>query len=367
MSGGAWADLVRWLEIDRLGDAELLLWLVPLALLPLAAVRLLPPRALPWPALREARRAGARTGDVPRWLGAALRVLALVALALALARPLGVRELPPESGLGLDLVLVLDASGSMAALDTAARRSGVPEARTSPRAGGTAPGAFPASARSRLDLAREAVARFASRRVGEGDRVGLVVFGESAFTQSPLTHDGGLLRAALERVHVGVAGDSTALGDALALAVKRVSGAGAADRRVVVLLTDGRSNTGEIPVAVATELAVASGVRVHTVAIGTHEGEVAVADDEGLRYERHEPDPETLRWIADTTGGRFLEAVSSTDLLLVYDTIDRLERAPRPLPPRVVERERPEPLLAAAGSLLLLELLSLRSRRRALP
>ena len=195
------------------------------------------------------RRAAARS----RLRGAALalRCGALLALAALLAGPVGVHRAPPEPGLGLDLTLVLDASGSMRALDAQLRR----------RAG-----------RTRLDLAREVVARFATQRAAEGDRVALVVFGDTAFTLCPLSSDGALLARALERVEPGMAGEATALGQALALAVKRARGAGDPGRapgRVVVLLTDGRHNAGALSVEVATQLAAAAGVRVHTVGIGS--------------------------------------------------------------------------------------------------
>src|SRR5262249_29003134 len=153
---------------------------------------------------------------------------------------------------GIDLLLVLDTSDSMRALD----------AEIGDRA------------RTRFELAREVVARFALHRVASGDRVGLIVFGETAFTYCPLTSDGRLLRAALERVEPDMAGAATALGDALALAVKRLHGAGPAESgQLVVLLTDGRSNADHVPPEVAAGLAAQLGIRVHTVGIGG-EGEV---------------------------------------------------------------------------------------------
>jgi Ca-activated chloride channel family protein len=253
--------------------------------------------------------------------------------------------------------------------------------------------------RTRLDLAREVVSRFARSRVAEGDRVGLVVFGESAFTQCPLTSDGNLLAAALARVEAGVAGESTALGDALALAVKRVIGGeeqalpgdpsepvegksrvrsprepvegemGPAAGRLVVLLTDGRSNAGSVPTDVAAALAVFHRIRVHTVGIGSR-GEVAMAGGargRELDFERHDLDAEALEQIAGATGGRFFRALSSGDLSGVYDEIDQLERVPRTAPPRLSGAPAPEPFLAIAGGLVLLEILALRVVWRGIP
>ncbi len=345
------AALLARLGVDAL-ERPHWLWL----LLPLIAVAVLraaraPAPALAWPGLEQARRAGARGSDRVRGLALALRAAALVLLALVLAGPVGVRRLPPEPGFGLDLLLAVDASGSMRALD--AELGGV--------------------WRTRLDLARQVVARFAERRAAEGDRVGLVVFGESAFTQCPLTSDGALLRAALTRLRPGVAGEATALGDALALAVKRVRGGAGADvaGRVIVLLSDGRSNAGAVSVGTATALAVGEGIRVHAVAIGSAGADVPVESEgaagRGLRFERHDVDVSALARIADATGGRFFEARRSSELEGVYAAIDALERVPRRGPARIARSDRPEPLLALAATCLLAEISLARVARRRLP
>jgi len=217
------------------------------------------------------------------------------------------------------------------------------------------------------------VSRVARRRAASGERVGLVVCGDQAVTRCPITRDGILLSAALDRVRSGVAGENTALGDALALAVKRVSSRAEArpGTRVVVLLTDGRSNTGAVPVDVAVELARVRGVRVHTVGIGS-EGRVAIARPEGsagrgLRFARHDLDADTLARVASRTGGRFFRARRPADLAAVYETIDALERTERPAPGRRLESQRPEPWLALAGGLVSLELLGLSVVRRTVP
>jgi Ca-activated chloride channel family protein len=317
--------------------------------------------ALAGPARAAARAAGALRRDPLAALLTLLRVGCLALLAAVLAGPLRRGEPPPETRAGLDLVLAVDASGSMRALDA--------------EVGG--------EWRRRLDLARAVVARFAEERAGAGDRVGVVVFGDTAFTLCPLTHDGALVAAALERVEAGVAGESTALGDALALAVKRAAGGsdpsaevGAPEPqapregRLVVLLTDGRSNSGSIPVDVASALARATGTRVHTVGIGTR-GEVAMASRSGrgreLRFERHDLDQETLRAIAALSGGRSFEARSSADLAAVYAEIDALERVERETPSRSGGEPRPEPFLAGARLLLLAEILVGKGAARRLP
>jgi Ca-activated chloride channel family protein len=312
------------------------------------------PDAVPWPAWSEAAAAGARR-DRSAWLPGILRASALALLAGAIAGPVTEHRAPPPPGDGLDLVLVLDASDSMRALDA------------------QVDGAW----RTRFELARSVVARFARERAAEGDRIALVVFGETAFTLSPLSSDGALLDAALTRAEPGMAGGATALGDALALAVKRVSpdteqrrGAGPVAGRLVVLLTDGRSNAGAVPPAIAAALASARGVRVHTVGIGST-GDVAMdtpaAAGRGTRFERHDLDATTLAAIAEATGGRSFEAGTAAALQDVYAEIDALERVARRSPPRVRRRPHPEPWLASAGGLLALELLWARGLRRRIP
>jgi Ca-activated chloride channel family protein len=308
-----------------------------------------------------------------------LRACALACLVLLLAEPTANHESPPEPGLGLDLMLVVDTSASMRALDTS---SVGPAGALSPAAAvgrgdeqsAAAIGELEhiATAQTRLDLAKRVVSRFASARVAEGDRVGLVVFGSTAFTNCPLTSDGRLLAAALERVEVGVAGEATALGDALALAVKRIPERRSVAGRVIVLLTDGRSNAGSIPVEMAAMLARGEQIRVHTVGIGTGGEEVPMAASSGrreraLRFERHDTDPETLQRIARATGGRYFEATRSNDLEAVYREVDNLERVERPLPPRIRRELHAEPLLAAAGGFVLLEIILAGILRRRIP
>jgi Ca-activated chloride channel family protein len=337
-----------WREPDRL-------WLA--AALALAAVALAAatrPAAVGWPAAEAVGAARPRRLDPVRGTALALRAGALLALAAVLAAPYGVHRAAPEPGRGLDLVLAVDASGSMRALDAHSQAAGW---------------------RTRLDLAREVVARFAAQRAAEGDRVALVVFGASVATLCPLTSDGALLRAALGRVRAGMAGEATALGDALGLAVRRAAaareGAGPAGR-VVVLLTDGRTNTGALSLDQATALAVGEQIRVHAVAIGTAGEAVAIepAPDAAVpvpRLERHDVDRAALERVAAATGGRFFAAQRSADLDAVYRDIDALERVERRLPPRLKRRDRPEPLLALAGGLVVGEIALARAARRRVP
>ncbi len=336
--------------IDRLDAPERLPWLLGLTALCLWWAARRPQPALLWPAASQLPARGAGSRRAARWLPLASRAVALGLLALALCDPVALRTLPPESGPGLDVLLVLDASGSMASVD----------------ARGTADQPL-----QRIDVARAAVGRFAAHRIDEGDRVGLVVFGAHAFTQCPLTHDAALLGDALGRVEVGVAGDATALGDALALAVRRVERAGGGEGQAVVLLTDGQSNAGDVPVSVALELARAAAVRVYTVAIG-RAGNAdlrAAVQRAGHGDADAAPPParEALAELARATGGVAFDATGERDLAAVYAAIDALERAPRPRPARTLDRPSSEALLLGAGLLIFTELGLLRILRRRLP
>jgi len=253
--------------------------------------------------------------DPAFWLSMALRGAALGLLVAALLGPVAQLRDNPASGEGVDLVIALDASGSMNALDA------VIDGRRA----------------TRFELARQVVADFVRQR--RGDRVGLVVFGERAFTQSPLTVDHRLVLDALARVRVGVAGDQTAIGEALGLATRRLEGRGAVPgaQRVLLLITDGRQNAGRLAPETAAEIARQRGVRVHTVGIGSS-GVVPFARggrDEPLRFERVDLDPETLRRIASATGGRFYHARQPGDLVEIAAAIDALEVRPAASEPRL--------------------------------
>ncbi|UCE85364.1 MAG: VWA domain-containing protein, partial [Deltaproteobacteria bacterium] len=230
--------------------------------------------------------------------------------------------------------------------------------------------------RTRLDLAREVVTRFALHRVAAGDRVGLVVFGGRAYTQLPLTTDGRLLESALARIAPAGPNEPTALGDGLALAVRRVSAGSAGPTataeplagRLVVLLTDGRNNAGAIPIDVAAGIAIAKRIRVHTVGIGAERGSGGgppAADADGGRPT--DLDADTLERVAELTRGRFFHARSTRDLGAVYAEIDALERVPRATPDPIRTTPRPEGLLLAAGTLLLVEIAAARVLLRRIP
>ncbi len=239
-----------------------------------------------------------------------VRALYFASLSLgvfALARPQAGTVHHEVITTGVDMMLVLDASGSMKALDFSEGQR----------------------RKTRFQVAKDVIADFIDKR--EGDRIGLVVFGEYAFTQCPLTVDYALLKGFLETLEVGIAGDSTALGDALALAVKRLRKL-KSKSKIIVALTDGRNNAGQLSPEEAADIARSYHIRIYTVGIGV-EGRspfrVETLFGPRIVYQRVQLDEKTLRAVANATGGRYFRASSPRELEEVYDTIDRLEKTER--------------------------------------
>ena len=249
--------------------------------------------------LAAVRRADIRRGGRWRHVLPVLRLLALTALVVAFARPrAGVTS---ENVLteGIDIVLVLDISSSMLAEDLEPNR---------------------------IDAAKQVAADFVSGRLN--DRIGLVVFAGQAFTQVPLTLDYGVGRDLMAELDVGMVEDGTAVGMGLATAIKRLNES-VAESKVVVLLTDGRSNRGEIDPLTAAQMAQALGVRVYTIGAGSRGTARVPVDDPlmGRRYAtvRVDVDEETLAEVASITGGQYFRATDTESLASIYQEIDELE------------------------------------------
>ena len=280
-------------------------WLALLVLVPVA-----------WWWARRRRRGAlvlpalARAGDLPRtwrerlrWAPDALRGAAFLGMVLALARPQELAAGRPLTTSGVDIVLTIDASGSMKAEDF--------------------------QPRNRLEVAKLAAIEFVEER--PSDRLGLVTFAGQAITQAPLTLDHQAVEGSIERIAIGGLADGTAIGTALATAVNRLR-VSDAKSKVVILLTDGVNNAGQIDPLTAAETAQALGVRVYTIGVGTTGEAPYLLDDPrfGRRYVRVvvRIDEEILREIADRTGGRYYRATDPEALSQVYAEIDRLERSP---------------------------------------
>ena len=315
-------------------------WEYPWLLLLLALVPVLVWRARRPGARRAAVlwvRVGEAWGRGPR--ATALRVmgvlpwLALTLSLVALGRPQqGIRQSETETR-GVDIVLAIDISPSMRAEDFRPR--------------------------NRLFVAKQTARDFIRQR--EHDRVGLVAFAGTSFTQCPLTLDHDVLLELLDGLDFGMVEDGTAVGMGLSTAVARLKES-RTPSKVVVLLTDGQNNRGAIDPLTGAELARAFGIKVHTVLAGRG-GVVPVPIDDpvfGRRVQmvRMDVDEETLSKIAERTGGRFFRATDPQALSSIYAEIDRLERAPiRSIEYRDYQDVGPT-LLGAAAILLLMFSLS---------
>jgi Ca-activated chloride channel family protein len=296
----------------------------------------------------QASRVGRSKGIALRRAARALRWVAVALLVTAMARPQTGRKLTTVSSEGIDIVLVTDTSGSMQALDLDADRP-IPRRR------------------NRLAVAKDVVREFVEGR--PHDLLGLVVFGDEAFTQCPLTLDHAVLLDLLDDVEVGIAGDRTAIGSALGTAVKRLRQS-KAKSKVVVLLTDGRSNAGTLAPATAAELARTQGVKIYTIGAGARGRAPFLVDSVfGTRvvYQDVEIDDEQLRAIAEATGGASYRAEDRDALLGIYREIDRLERTEITTESYVEYQDRYPWFVLAALGVLLLEVTLLGTRLRALP
>jgi Ca-activated chloride channel homolog len=233
-----------------------------------------------------------------------LRTSALVLLAIAAARPQIYNVSNDTRSSGVDIVLCLDASGTMRALDFTLNGERV----------------------TRLTAVKKVVGDFIRKR--EHDRIGLVVFGTEAYTQSPLTMDKGLLLALVDKLEIGMAGDRTAVGSAIAIGGKRLKDL-EAKSKILILLTDGRNNTGSISPEQSADAVKAFGVKIYTIGVGGKgPAPFAVQTPFGTRlaYEQVDLDEEALQKIAGIGGGRYFRASDSKELSEIYDIIDKAEK-----------------------------------------
>ena len=232
-----------------------------------------------------------------------LRMAALATLVVALARPQSAEQNTRTNTDGIDIMLALDVSGSMLARDFRP---------------------------DRLEAAKEVAGSFISDRYG--DRIGLVAFAGEAFTQSPLTTDQSTLQTLLARIRSGLIEDGTAIGNGLATAINRLRES-EAKSKVIILLTDGVNNRGEIAPQTAAEIAKAQGIRVYTIGVGT-EGmapypavDIYGTPTGGTVMAKVEIDEKTLRSIAEQTGGQYFRATDKAKLKAIYDQINQLEKS----------------------------------------
>ncbi len=238
------------------------------------------------------------------YVGTWLHMLTLLCLIVALARPQEIKSEHRAEEEGVDIILALDTSNSMNALDFEQKGS-----RT-----------------TRIAVAKGVLADFVAKR--SDDRLGLVVFGEYAFTQTPLTYDHDILGFYLDHLEAGMAGNSTAIGDGLAMAVKRIKEIDAKEK-IIILLTDGENNAGKVSPEDAVMAAQEFGIKVYTIAMGRN-GVVPIRDNLGMiRQVQVTVDEKLLQDIAAKTGAAFFKADTTENLSEVYQKIDELEKTKR--------------------------------------
>lgn len=292
------------MKITQFANPDLL-WLL-LVLLPLAALYI-------W---RERRKGSAavRISTVAPLEGAAkgvryrlrhlpfvLRCAALALIIVALARPQNSQHGSSTTTEGIDIVLAMDVSTSMLARDFEP---------------------------DRITAAKDVAAKFIADR--PNDRIGIVAFAGESFTQSPLTTDRSTLQTLLGQLRTGIIDDGTAIGNGLATAVNRLRES-SAKSKVIILLTDGVNNAGQVAPAMAADIAASYGIRVYTIGVGTRgTAPYPVQDMWGsIRYMPVpvEIDEEILRQIASLTGGEYFRATDKNTLSQIYDQINEMEKS----------------------------------------
>lgn len=272
-----------------------------------------------------------------------LRLLALSFLIIALARPRLENERQTIYAEGIDIMMVLDLSGSMLAEDF--------------------------EPKNRIEAAKEVAIDFINHRIS--DRIGLVVFAGQSYTQCPLTLDYNLLKTLIAKLEAGqLAEDGTAIGLAIATAANRLRDS-QAKTKLIILLTDGQNNAGEIEPITAAELAAALGIKIYTVGAGTQGYANYPFEDPlfGKRYMRVKVDVDdaTLTRIAELTGGRYFRATDYESLRKIYREIDALEKTKVEVETYTEYKEEFVQFLVPALLCLALEVLLLHTRLRRVP
>lgn len=244
------------------------------------------------------------------WIRPLLLLLVWIALLVSVARPQHFGEAIGVPVSGRDLMLGIDISGSMREADLYAGNT---------RA-------------TRMAVVKQVAKDFIARRTG--DRVGLIMFGSQAYVQTPLTHDHETVLHFLAEATVGLAGRSTAIGDAIGLAVKRLRDKPDATR-VLILLTDGANSAGVIEPLAAAKLSAENDIRIHTIGVGSEVRSNLINSPFGAQ--RSDLDESTLRAISEATGGQYFRARNQQELANIYLEIDKLE-------PTELESEEYRPL-----------------------
>lgn len=286
--------------------------------------------AIRMPGLAQFGNTGKTFRHYLRHLLFAFRTLAVAILIIVLARPQATDRFQNTSTEGIDIVLALDISGSMLARDFKP---------------------------DRLEASKNVGTEFISGR--PYDRIGLVVFSGESFTQCPLTTDHAVLVNLMREIKSGMIEDGTAIGMGLATAVNRIKDS-EAKSKVIILLTDGVNNRGEIAPATAAGIAKTYGIRVYTIGVGTQGlAPYPVHTPFGTQYQDMpvEIDEDILKEIASTTGGRYFRATDNDKLIQVYNEIDKLEKSKIDVKQFSRKEEKYLGLASGAFILLLIEII----------
>ncbi len=234
-----------------------------------------------------------------------LRFLAITLFIIAFARPQEGLKRTEILSQGVDIVLAIDTSGSMQALDFKKNETQI----------------------TRLSVVKDVVAEFVKNR--EMDRIGMVVFGANAFTQCPLTLDQNILLSFLDKLKIGMAGDATAIGSAIGISARRLKDL-KSKSKVIILLTDGRNNSGAISPLQAAEIAKSLGIKVYTIGVGKRGKAPFLVDSifgKRLIYQNVDIDEEVLNKISEMTDAKYFRATDLKSLKDIYKQIDLLEKS----------------------------------------
>jgi Ca-activated chloride channel homolog len=289
-----------------------------------------------------ARRGRSRMGMF-LWL---LPILAAILMIVGLARPQRAHGSTQITSNGIDIVLGLDVSGSMQALDFQIENQRV----------------------NRIEVVKSVVSKFIDER--SDDRIGIIAFAGAPYLVSPITLDHDWLQQNLERVTVGGTDDGTAIGSAIAAGVNRLR-LTQAKSKVIILLTDGVNNTGKISPIAAAEAAQAMGIKIYTIGVGVRgDAPIPMRDAAGnarMVMARVDVDEKTLQAVADLTGGKFYRATDTDSLQKIYEQINRFEKTAQTIQKfEHTEELYPWALIPALG-ILGLSLLLQQTRLRRLP
>jgi len=278
------------------------------------------------------------------WLGHiiwGLRVAVIILLVIVIARPQSTskeREIHTE---GIDIILALDISSSMLAEDF--------------------------HPKNRIVAAKEVAKEFIDGRIS--DRIGLIVFSGESYTSCPLTLDYGMLKDFIDKIEVGAIEDGTAIGNALVNGLNRMRES-EAKSKIIILLTDGENNRGEIDPLTAAQAATPLDVKIYTIGVGS-EGTAPypVRTPFGIRYQQVEVkiDEKLLKEIADITGGVYYRATNENKLREIYSRIDKLEKTKVEVKEYRTYSELFLPYALAAGMLFLIEIFLSATRLRRVP